>query len=108
MARRTSRNPFLITPGAQAFGVPDPHQFEYLEARVQEGRPEGFLHYDAKRSGRMARGAAVLEREGIKLHIEQVGKEFRIYDDRGNYMMKYALTLPKAMEILEKMLDSQY
>ena len=108
MARRTSLNPFLVTPGAQAFGVPDPHQFDYIEARVQEGRPEGFRDYDAKRSARTARGASLLEREGVKLHIEQVGREFRIYDDRGNYTMKYALTLPKAMEILEKMLNSQY
>ena len=89
-------NPFMVTPGGQAVGTHD---------RPSHTRLRGAAL--AEREAQVARGATSLEREGIRLHIKQVGNEYRIFDHRGNDTQKFAHSLDKARAILEKMVASQ-
>lgn len=104
----TRSNPFLVTLGGQAVGVPD-----YSDAELEELHSRGLTipvrgrRFDKSHHRRAAAGAAFAEEEGFTLTIKKVGDEYRIIDNHGNDLQKYAYRLEKAQEILEKLLAKQ-
>lgn len=101
-------NPFLVTLGGQAVGVPD-YSNEELWDLHERGLtiPVRGRQFNRSHHRRAAAGAASLEEEGFTLTIKKVGDEYRIFDNHGNDLQKYAYRLEKAQEILEKILAKQ-
>jgi hypothetical protein len=99
-------NPFVVTPGGQAVGSHELSRYEKRQLDIAD-HPRVSRRFDAEIARKAARGASILEREGIRLNIKKVGNEYRIYDDRGNDLHKFAYSLEKAQDIIEKMMASQ-
>lgn len=93
VALPTVRNPFVVTPKGQAIGSHDLPNYTRLRGAAL-----------AAREGRVARGAMALEAKGTTLRIEQVGNQYQIVDHYGTPTGKYAYSLNKARDMLDRML----
>ena len=102
-------NPFYVTPGGQAVGAVD------IRRDYRRGRPmeEMGLHvrtreFDPKYHSLAASGAAFIEDAAdLKLTIKKVGNTYHIFDSEGRDTGKYAFSLDKAQDIVEKLASMQ-
>lgn len=100
------RNPFLVTPGGQAIGAMNYSRYDKKLADSM-GLPVRSREFDPAFHRQAASGAVLVEGEGLRLVIKKVGNTYHIFDNEGNDTGKYAHTLDKAQDIMEKMLAKQ-